>query len=94
MILRGGKQPKGLKEDSSDELLHYVNVENVENELSVPSKNVNDDNVVPNCNKVPKDPKYTSPKPDTPPLPFSQRIRKAKLDLQYGKFLKSLRNSI
>jgi len=48
---------------------------------------VNDDNDVPNSNKVPKDPKCTSPKPYTLPLPLPQRIAKVKLDFQCGKLL-------
>ena len=40
---------------------------------------------------VPKDPKQTSPKPYTPPLPFPQRMAMAKLDLQFGKFLEVLK---
>jgi len=41
------------------------NVEIVEKEVSTRSKEVNDDDV-PNSNELPKDPKYTSPKPFTP----------------------------
>jgi len=36
-------------------------------------------------------PKITSPKPYIPPLPFPQRMAKAKLDLQFGNFLKVLK---
>ena len=38
--------------------------------------------------EVPEDPTIISPKPYTPPLPFPQRMAKAKLNLQFGKFLK------
>ena len=41
--------------------------------------------------KVLKDPKTISPKPYTSPLPFPQRMAKAKLDMQFGKFLDVLK---
>ena len=41
--------------------------------------------------EVPKDPKTISPKPYMPPLPFPQRMAKAKLDMQFGKFLDVLK---
>jgi len=40
---------------------------------------------------VPKDPKLTSPKPFMPTLPFPRGMAKAKLDLQFGKFLDVLK---
>ena len=82
MILRGGKQLERHKEITSDESLHDKNehVENIEKEMSPPSKEVIDD-VVHKSDGVPKDSKITSPKPYTPPLPFPQRMAKAKLDL-------------
>jgi len=49
------------------------------------------DNVVHKSDEVPKDPKTISPKPYTPPLPFPQRMAKAKLDSQFGKFLEVLK---
>jgi len=49
------------------------------------------DNVVDNSDEVPKDPKITFLKPYTSLLPFPQRMAKAKLDLQFGKFLKVLK---
>ena len=58
--------------------------------MSTPAEEVNDDDV-PNYNELPKDPKYTSPKPYTPPLPFPQRMTKAKINLQFGKFLEFLK---
>ena len=61
-------------------------VENDQKEMSSPSKEVIDD-VVHKSNKVPKDPKITPPKSYSPPLPFPQMMAKAKLDLQFGKFL-------
>jgi len=70
--------------------LRDVNVESVENELSTPSNDVNDNKVMPNSNEVPKDPKFSSPKPYALPFPFPQRIAKAILDLQFGKFLEVL----
>jgi len=39
----------------------------------------------------PKDSNVTSPKPYNLPLPFPQRMAKAKLDLQFGKFLEVLK---
>jgi len=48
--------------------------------MSLRSKEVIDD-VVHKSDEVPKDPKITPPKPYTPPLPFPQRMAKAKLDL-------------
>ena len=47
--------------------------------------------VVYKSDEVPKDPKIISPKSYTPPLPFSQRMAKAKLDLQFVKFLEVLK---
>jgi len=41
--------------------------------------------------EVSKDPKTISPKPYIPPLPFLQRMAKAKLNIQFGKFLDVLR---
>ena len=81
MILRGGKQLEGPKEITNDESLHDKNehVENIEKEMSPPSKEVIDD-VVHKFEEVPKDPKTISPKPYTPPLPFPLRMAKAKLD--------------
>ena len=55
-------------------------VENVEKEVSTPSKEVIDD-VMYKSDEVPKDPKITSPKAYTPPLPIPQRMPKEKLDL-------------
>ena len=37
-----------------------MNVESVENELSTPSNDVNDNKVMRNSNEVPKDPKFSS----------------------------------
>ena len=36
-----------------------------------------------------KDSNVASPKPCNPPLPFPQTMARAKLDLQFGKFLRS-----
>ena len=63
-------------------------VENIEKEVFKPSNDVIDD-VVHKYDEVPKDPKITSSKPYTPPLPFPQRMAKAKLDLQFEKFLEA-----
>ena len=58
------KQLKGPKGVTIDESLHDKNkhVENVEKEVSTPSKEVIDD-VVHKSDEVLKDPKITSPKP-------------------------------
>jgi len=82
MILRGGKHLEGPKWVTNDESLHIENehVQNIEKELSTPSNGVIDD-AVHKSNEVPKDPKITSAKPYTLPLPFPQRMAKAKLDL-------------
>ena len=82
MLLRGGKQLKGPKEVTNNESSYDKNehVENVEKEISSPSKEVIAD-VAYKPDEVPKDPKITPPKPYTPPLPFPQRMAKAKLDL-------------
>jgi len=53
---------------------------NIEKEVYTPSNDVIVDDVH-NSNEVPKDFKMASPKPYTPPLPFPQRMPKAKLDL-------------
>jgi len=55
-------------------------------EISSPSNEVIDD-VTHKLDEVPKDPKTISPKTYTPPLPFPRRMAKAKLDMQFGKFL-------
>ena len=58
--------------------------------MSSPSEEVIDD-VVNKPDEVPKDPKTISPNPYMPPLPFSQRMAKAKLDSQFGQFLEVLK---
>jgi len=80
--LRGGKQLEGPKEVTNDESLHDENehVDNLKKEMSFPSQEVIDD-VVHKPDVVPKDPKIISPKPYIPPLPFPQRMAKAKLDM-------------
>jgi len=82
MILRGGKQLEGPKGVMNDESLHDKNkhVQNDDKEVSSPSKEVIDD-VVDKPEEVLKDPKITSPKSYTSPLPFPQKMAKAKLDL-------------
>ena len=60
---------------SNDVHLHYVNDENVEiveKDLSTPSNDVIDDDVL-DCNEVAKKPKKTSPKPFTSPLSFNSK---------------------
>ena len=52
-------------------------------EVFSPSNDVHD-NFMNDANKVPKDPKQSSQKPFTPPLPFPQRMDKTKQDLQFG----------
>jgi len=94
MILRGGKQlegPKGVSNDESLQVKHDDNVEIVEEEVFISSNDLHKDDVVKDADVVPKDSKQTSPKPYTPPLPFPQRMAKAKLDLQFGKFLEVLK---
>jgi len=68
--------------------LHDKNkhVENLEKKTSPSSKEVIDDVV-----HKSDDPKTISLKPYTPPLPFPQRMAKAKLDSQFGKFLEVLK---
>jgi len=77
---------------TNNESLHDKNehAKNTEREMSSLSKEVID-NVVHKSDEVPKDPKTISPHPYTPPLPFPQRMAKAKLDLQFGKFLEVLK---
>ena len=41
--------------------------------------------------EFPKDLKIISPKPYAPPLPFPQRMAKAKFDSQFEKFLEALK---
>jgi len=92
MLLRGGKQLEGPKEITSDESLQDRNehVENVVEEISSPSKGIID-NVTHKPDEVPKDPKIIPQKPYTPPLPFPESMAKAKLDMQFGKFLDVLK---
>ena len=82
MLLQGGKQLEGPKEITSDEPSQDRNqhVENVVKEISSPSKQVIDDAAC-KPDEVSEDPKTISPKPYTPPLPFPQRMAKAKLDM-------------
>jgi len=94
MILRGGKQlegPKGRVNDVSlrDDEKHDEHDVSVENGVSVPPTKVIND--VHNSKEPVKDSNVTSPKPYNPPLSFPQRMAKAKLDLQFGKFLKVLK---
>ena len=94
MILRGDKQLEGPKGVSNDETLldkHDDNVEIVEKKVSIPPTELHKDDVVNDANVVPKDPKQTSPKPYTMSLSFLQRMAKAKLDFQFGKFLEVLK---
>jgi len=49
------------------------------------------DDVVKDANVVPTNSKETFPKPYAPPLPFPQRMAKAKLNLQFRKFLEVLK---
>ena len=86
------KTIRGLQEITNDKFLHDKNehIENLEKEMSSPSKKVIGD-VVHKPDMVPKDPKIISLKPYTPPLPFHQRMAKAKLDMQFGKFFKILK---
>jgi len=84
MILSKGKQREGPKGVSNE--LNLCDDVVVEKEVSSPSYDVNN-NVIEDANKVFKEPKQTSPKTYTPPLPFPQRMAKVKLDLQFGMFL-------
>jgi len=69
--------------------LHDEHVVNNENEVSVPSNEVIVD--VHKSKEPFKDSNATSPKSYNLPMPFSQRMAKAKLDLQFGKFLEVLK---
>jgi len=91
ILLQRGKQLKGPKEITNNESSQDWNedVEKVEKEISSSSKEINDVTYKPD--EVPKDPKNISPKPYIPPLPFPQRMAKAKLDMQFGKFLDVLK---
>ena len=80
MILRGGKKLGGKQ---------FELVVNVENEVSLPANEVIVD--VHKSKEPPKDSNVTSPKPYNLPLPFPQRMAKAKLDLQFEKFLEVLK---
>jgi len=83
----GGKQLEGAKRVGQNEHSHYRYDEVLEKEVSTPSKEVIGDDT---SNKILDDPKKISLKPYVLPLPFPQRIAKAKLDQQFGKFLKVL----
>jgi len=74
MILRWGKQLEGPKGVTNDESLHDKNkhVENVEKEMSLPSKEVIDD-AVDKPDEVPKDPKLISPKTLHPAFTISSK---------------------
>jgi len=89
MILIGGKHLKGPEGVINDVNLHDKSVV-IETEVSNPS-NVLHDDVVNDANKLPKDLKQTFREPFTMPLRFPQRMANAKLDLQFGKFLKVLK---
>ena len=81
MMLRGGKQPEGPKEVVNNGSLHDKNehVKNVEKEMSSLSMEVID-HVAHKPDDVPKYPKIISPKRCTLPLPFPQKMAKAKRD--------------
>ena len=83
--LREGKQLEGPKGVSND-VNSYDENDVVENEVSSPSNDVNDD-VASDANEVPKGPTQTFPTPCTLPLLFPQRMAKVRLDLQFRKFL-------
>ena len=70
--------------------MHDDNVKDIEKEVFVPSKDVID-KAMSNSHEVLKDPKYKSPKPYTLPLPFPQRMAKAKVDLEFEKVLEVLK---
>jgi len=86
---KGSKQLEGVKGVSDDVNLRDGNV--VEKEMSSHSNDVHDDDVVKDTEEVPKDSKHTSSKPYTLPLPFPQRMAKAKLDLRFRNFLEVLK---
>jgi len=69
--------------------LHDEHVVNDKNEVSIPSNEMIVD--VHKSEEPPKGSNVTSPKPYTLLLPFPQRMAKAKLDLQFGKFLEVLK---
>jgi len=93
MILREGKQLEGPKGRVNDVSLHDEHDKHDEHDVS----NENEVSATPtevivdvHKSKEPlKDSNITFLKPYNPPLPFPQRMAKAKLDLQFGKFLRS-----
>ena len=62
----------------------------VEKQVYSPSCDMHGD-VMNNANEVPKNAKQSFPKTFMPLLLFPQRMAKAKVDLQFRKFLKALK---
>ena len=90
MILSWGKQLEGPKGASNDDSLHDEHLRMMRKRCLVPP--TMSLLMCPyNSKEVPKDSKITSLKPYTLPLPFPQMMSKAKLDLQFTKFLKVLK---
>ena len=77
MILRGSKKLERPKKVGDSVSLHDENA--IDKEVHSPSSDVHND-VVTDTNEAPNDPEHTSPIAYTLPLPFSQRMAKAKLD--------------
>ena len=73
--------PKGVN--------NYVSLHDDENIVS-PSNDIHDD-IVKDTNEIPRDHKHTCQISYTPPLYFPQRMAKAKLNLQFRKFLEVLK---
>ena len=87
MLLQGGKQLEGPEEITHDESSQDKNkhVDNVEKEISSPSKEIIDD-VARKPDEVPKYPKAISLKSYIPTLPFPQRMAKENLIWNFESF--------
>jgi len=85
IVLRSGTQlegPKGVNDEVDSEKEQEKGVAPLPSESEPQEKRESE---------RPKESNTLPPKPYMPPLPFSQRFVKAKLDSQFGKFLDMLK---
>ncbi|GKA33969.1 hypothetical protein Tco_0720398 [Tanacetum coccineum] len=77
---------------SYDPLINPNNSENQNDSQHPVDFNSNDEDDEPTPQPQPPKPKETpTPKPDKPRIPYPQRLRKEKMEAQYGKFLDMIR---
>ncbi|XP_057989161.1 uncharacterized protein LOC110632970 [Hevea brasiliensis] len=89
VILRSGDIVRDEKKDKVEEEKKKKDKEN--NESTSSHDEVNEEANKKKKVKKEEEEKYVPPPPYKPPLPYPQRFQKAKLDKQFGKFLKVLK---